>query len=65
MVPLDPCVRLRSLIRALSDEQLDLPTRPPRPRDARLAATIEGMLIGHYRGHGAEIEAKLRNATPG
>ena len=54
-----------SLIRALSDQQLDLPTRPPRARDARLAATIEGVLIGHYRGHGDEIVAKLRNATPG
>jgi DinB family protein len=51
-----------SLIRALSDQQLDLPTRPPRARDARLAAMIEGVLIGHYRGHGDEIAAKLREA---
>ena len=54
-----------SLIRDLSDQQLDLPTRPPRARDARLAATIEGVLIGHYRGHGDEIAAKLRDTTAG
>jgi len=47
------------LIRGLTDEQLDLPTRPPRARDQRLAETIELVLIGHYDGHRREIEAKL------
>jgi uncharacterized damage-inducible protein DinB len=47
------------LIRALTDEQLNLPTKPPRARDQRLAKTIESVLIDHYDGHRAEIEAKL------
>ena len=53
------------LIRALTDDQLGLPTRPPRTRDNRLAATIEQVLIGHVRGHGDTIAAKLRDATTG
>ena len=44
----------------LTDEQLVLPTRPPRARAGLLAETIEQVLIGHYDGHRAEIEAKLR-----
>ena len=48
-----------SLIRGLTDDQLDLPTNPPRARGQRLAETIELVLIGHYDGHRHEIEAKL------
>ena len=47
------------LIRSLTDEQLDLPTRPPRARNQRLAETIEAVLIDHYDGHRRDIEAKL------
>jgi len=49
-----------NLIRALTDEQLDLPTRPPRARDANLAETVERVLIGHYRAHHEDISAKLQ-----
>lgn len=47
------------LIRGLSDEQLDLPMRPPRANGQRLAETIERVLIGHYDVHRADIERKL------
>lgn len=47
------------LIGGLSDEQLDLPTRPPRANAQRLAETIERVLIGHYDAHWADIERKL------
>ena len=52
-----------ALIRSLSDDQLDLPTRPPRARASLLAETIEHVLIGHYDVHRREIERKLRDAT--
>ena len=43
------------LIADLTDEQLSLPTRPPRAGQELLAGTIERVLIGHYdappRGH--------------
>ena len=52
----------KRLLLSLTDEQLDLPTRPPRARGQRLAQTIEGVLIGHYGGHRADIEAKLQVA---
>jgi hypothetical protein len=48
------------LVIGLTDEQLNLPTRPPRVRDQRLAETIELVLIGHYDTHRLSIEAKLR-----
>lgn len=48
------------LLLGLTDEQLALPTRPPRARGQLLSETIEGVLIGHYDGHRHEIEAKLR-----
>jgi uncharacterized damage-inducible protein DinB len=48
------------LIAGLSDQQLDLPVRPPRARSATLAQMIESVLIGHYEVHRADIEAKLR-----
>ena len=47
------------LITALTDAQLDLPTKPPRARNERLAETIQRVLIGHYDLHREEIEAKL------
>jgi hypothetical protein len=46
------------LILGLTDEQLDLPTRPPRARSQALAQTIELVLIGHYDTHRGDIEAK-------
>ena len=49
-----------TLIGGLSDEQLDLPVRPPRARSARLAQMIEHVLIGHYEVHRTAIQAKLR-----
>ena len=64
--PLDAVALLRqrtdesaTLIRALTDEQLGLPTRPPRARDQGLAETIERVLIGHYRAHQDDIASKL------
>jgi uncharacterized damage-inducible protein DinB len=48
------------LLLDLTDEQLDLPTRPPRARSQALAETIERVLIGHYDGHRQDIETKLR-----
>jgi len=55
------------LIRSLSHEQLDLPTRPPRANGQLLAETIERVLIGHYDAHRMEIERKCqgREATGG
>ena len=49
-----------ALIRELREDQLTLPTKPPRAGAAPLAATIERVMIGHYGTHRAEIEAKLR-----
>ena len=48
------------LILGLTDEQLNLPTRPPRARSQALAETIELVLIGHYDAHRGDIEAKSR-----
>ena len=55
------------LIRGLTDEQLNLPTRPPRARSQVLAETIELVLIGHYDSHRGDIEAKsrTRSGAPG
>jgi uncharacterized damage-inducible protein DinB len=47
------------LILTLSDEHLQLPTRPARSHAESLAATIERVLIGHYDVHRAEIETKI------
>lgn len=49
-----------ALLSGLTDEQLELPTRPPRARSQRLAQTIEAVLIGHYAAHQRDIEAKQR-----
>jgi uncharacterized damage-inducible protein DinB len=49
------------LILELTDEQLDLPTRPPRAKAQVLATTIDRVLIGHYARHRAAIDAKLRD----
>jgi len=51
-----------ALIRSLTDDQLELPTRPPRARASVLVETIEQVLIAHYDGHRREIEQKLRDA---
>jgi DinB superfamily len=50
----------RGLILGLTDDQLALPTRPPRARAQALADTIERVLIGHYDAHRRDIEVKLR-----
>jgi len=47
------------LILGLTDEQLNLPTRPPRTRSQVLADTIELVLVGHHDGHRGDIEAKI------
>ena len=47
-------------ILSLTDQQLDLPTKPPRARTPALAQTIERVLIGHLDTHRVAIEAKLR-----
>ena len=54
-----------ALIAGLSDEQLDLPGRPPRARSATVAELIANVLIGHYEVHYSEIEAKLRAPAAG
>jgi uncharacterized damage-inducible protein DinB len=51
-----------ALLSTLSDEQLALPTRPPRARGQALADTILLVLIGHYDAHRRDIERKLRQA---
>lgn len=48
------------LVAGLTDDQLDLPTRPPRAGTPSLATTIRRVLIGHYLDHRGAIEAKLR-----
>jgi len=48
------------LLDDLTDEQLGLPTRPPRATARVLADAIEQILISHIDFHRAEIEAKLR-----
>ena len=48
------------LLLDLTDEQLDVPTRPPRANAQPLAETIGRVLIGHYEAHRVDIEAKLR-----
>jgi uncharacterized damage-inducible protein DinB len=52
-----------TLLRGLSDEQLALPTRPPRARGELLARTIERVLIRHVDTHRLEIERRLRRRT--
>ena len=46
------------LLLGLTDDHLNLPTRPPRARSQVLATTIELVLIGHYDAHRGDIEAK-------
>lgn len=48
------------LIGSLTDQQLALPTRPPRAKGEVLAGTIERVLIGHIHIHRQEIESKLQ-----
>ena len=52
-----------ALISSLNEEQLALPTRPPRARAQRLADTIELVLIGHYDSHRRDIVRKLGDVT--
>ena len=48
------------LVARLTDDQLDLPTRPPQAGTPTLATTIRRVLIGHYDDHREAIDAKLR-----
>jgi hypothetical protein len=50
----------RQLVAALTDEQLELPAKPPRDRPRTLAQMIEGQLIGHILTHRDAIAAKLK-----
>ena len=52
-----------ALISTLSDEQLALPTRPPRARGQVLAETLGLVLIGHYDAHRRDIERKLGSSA--
>ncbi|TAK02179.1 MAG: DinB family protein [Chloroflexota bacterium] len=52
-----------ALISSMSDDELTLPTRPPRARGETLAETVKRVLIGHYHGHRRDIERKLREQT--
>lgn len=46
------------LIESLTDEQLDVPCRPPRS----VEQFVKRVLIGHFESHRAEIERKLRRS---
>jgi uncharacterized damage-inducible protein DinB len=48
------------LVESLTDEQLALPTRPPRANEQALVETIERVVIGHIHTHRREIESKMR-----
>jgi hypothetical protein len=48
-----------TLLRRLTDRQLQLPTKPPRAGGQTLGQTIERVMIGHVDLHRAEIESKL------
>ncbi len=48
-----------ALISSLTDDQLAMPTKPPRARGQVLADTIALVLIDHYHGHRRDIELKL------
>ena len=52
-----------ALIRALTDEQLDLPTRPPRAGAPSLDWAIDQILIAHVDSHRDQIEAKARSSA--
>ena len=47
------------LVGGLTDQQLELPPRPPRALPT-VADLIERVLIGHYRKHTQAIASKLR-----
>ena len=49
-----------TLVRGLTDAQLDLITKPPKARSPTLAETIQGLMIDHVEHHRREIETKLR-----
>jgi uncharacterized damage-inducible protein DinB len=49
------------LIGHCTDDQLDLPTRPPRPRASTLAEVVEQVLIGHIDTHRRAIQSKLQS----
>jgi DinB family protein len=52
-----------TLVRGLTETQLDLTTKPPKAGAPSLAKTVQGLMIDHVEHHRQEIEAKL--AQPG
>jgi predicted acetyltransferase/uncharacterized damage-inducible protein DinB len=48
-----------TLIRGLTDEQLDLTTKPPKAGAPSLAQTIQHLMIDHVEHHRREIETKV------
>jgi uncharacterized damage-inducible protein DinB len=54
-----------ALIGGLSDDQLALPTRPPRTGAPTLADLIAHVLVRHYDGHRRDIERKLDPVASG
>jgi hypothetical protein len=53
-----------TLIRGLTDAQLELVTKPPKAGAPSLATTIERLMIDHVVHHRREIEAKLAQHQP-
>ena len=54
-----------TLVRDLTDAQLDLTTIPPKAGAPSLAKTIQGLMIDHVEHHRREIETKLGRPWPG
>ena len=48
-----------TLVRGLTDAQLDLTTKPPKAGAPSLAWTVQGLMIDHVNHHRREIETKL------
>ena len=48
-----------TLVRGLTDAQLDLTTKPPKAGAPSLAKTIQGLMIDHVEHHRRDIETKL------
>jgi hypothetical protein len=48
-----------TLVRGLSDAELDLTTKPPKAGAPSLERTVQGLMIDHIDHHRREIEAKL------
>ena len=49
-----------TLVRGLTDAQLDLTTKPPKAGAPSLAWTVQGLMVDHINHHRREIDTKLR-----